>query len=185
MREVFKDVKGYEGKYQVSNMGRVKSLGRPIKFKYRDSYRVRYSKDIILRQAIDKYGYMIVCLQKKPKKSIFKKVHRLVMATFVYIDNDMQVNHKDGVKTNNKIENLEYCTASQNQLHKYRVLKIVPIYGDKCHALKIKDCQLDSIKTMRRKGMKVVEIARKFKVEVGTIYKILKNKRHFQKRLLL
>lgn len=101
--KTWKDIKGYEGLYQASNEGEIKSL---IK---------RNGVEVILKQSIDKCGYKIVTLCKdKVKKT--KTVHRLVALTFLN-ETDKQVNHKDGNKSNNNISNLEFVSAKQNINH--------------------------------------------------------------------
>lgn len=107
MEEIWKYIKGYEGLYQVSNLGRVKSL---------------YFKDEkILKGRPDKDGYILVYLYKN-KKATNKKVHKLVAEAFVP-ECKIQVNHKNGIKDDNRAENLEYVTAGENQLHAFCVLK--------------------------------------------------------------
>lgn len=98
MREIFKDVVGYEGLYQVSNLGRVRS-----------SYSGK-----ILRSATKKRGYQYVNLYKD-KISKMHQVHRLVAMTFIPNPNNLPiVNHKDEDPTNNNVENLEWCTHTYN-----------------------------------------------------------------------
>lgn len=104
MEEEWRPVKGYEGLYEVSNMGRVKSLHR--------------SQGIILKQGTS-HGYMKVGLHKNGTCST-KKVHRLVATAFIRNPNNYEfVNHKDGNKKNNTVDNLEWCTRSYNMRHAY------------------------------------------------------------------
>lgn len=106
MQEIWKPIKDFEGLYEVSNMGNVRSLN------YRCTGEIK-----ILKLCKDKDGYMVVNLYKN-KKLYRKSVHRLVAATFIpNIDNKPQVNHIDGDKTNNRVSNLEWCTNSENQHH--------------------------------------------------------------------
>lgn len=106
--EIFKDIKDFKGLYQVSNMGRIKSL--------------KLKKEKILKPNILKTGYCIVHLCKD-KKRYAKTVHRLVAEHFLKNKNNYdQVNHKDGNKKNNVVENLEWCNESINILHSYRNL---------------------------------------------------------------
>lgn len=109
--EIWKDVKGYEGLYQVSNLGRVKSLD------YDGSKKER------IMSPYNVHGYSRVRLFND-KKRVSTSVHRLVAGAFISNpENKPFVNHIDGNKSNNKIENLEWCNNSENLIHAYRVLK--------------------------------------------------------------
>ena len=109
--ENWKDIKGYEGFYQVSDCGRIKSLERDV---YYSNGIVHHLKEKILAPFLDKDGYQIVSLYLNGKaKSI--TVHRLVAEAFLpNPENKSQINHKNEVKNNNVVENLEWCTASYN-----------------------------------------------------------------------
>lgn len=109
--EIWKDIEGYEGIYQVSNLGRVKSLPKLYKRKFK-SY---YTKEKILKNSLGKNGYYRVNLSQK----IFY-IHRLVAEAFIpNSDEKKTVNHIDGVKTNNNISNLEWATYAENNKHAY------------------------------------------------------------------
>lgn len=100
MNEIYKDIKGYEGKYQVSNLGNVKSLN------YNHT-----GKERILKTQ-NKHGYLSVCLGSSQAQ---KQIHRLVAETFIDNPNKLPyVNHKDENKTNNCVDNLEWCDAKYN-----------------------------------------------------------------------
>lgn len=101
-QEIWKDIAGYEGRYQVSNQGRVRSLpGKNDHQKYKGG---------VLILAKDKCGYMAVNLSRKSYK-----VHRLVAAAFINNPSGYPcVNHKDENKTNNHVENLEWCSYRYN-----------------------------------------------------------------------
>lgn len=109
--ENWRDIEGYEGFYQVSNMGRVKSLGRWVNTKG-DS--VKFNKERILKPVKDKDGYLIVGLNKGGSKKMHK-VHRLVLNAFIPNPNNLpEVNHIDEDKTNNRVSNLEWMTSKDN-----------------------------------------------------------------------
>ena len=110
MQEVWKDIEGYEGLYQVSNMGRVKSLGRDV-WKWNH---YTHQPEKILKMGQDRYGYLVVGLYKDKKLKTFK-VHRLVAQAFVTNhENKETVNHINGNKQDNKANNLEWHSNEEN-----------------------------------------------------------------------
>lgn len=110
--EVWKDVKGYEGFYQVSNLGRVKSLPRNGTVK---------RERILTPHRVGGYLHAELNMRGVHKG---KKIHRLVAEAFIpNPDNKREVNHIDGNKHNNTVENLEWVTSSENQLHAFHVIK--------------------------------------------------------------
>lgn len=110
VEELWVDIKGYEGFYQVSNFGRVRSLPRVI---VRKGYVSQHFNGKYLKSMIDKCGYLHVNLYKDKLKTV--KVHRLVAEAFIpNPDNLPCVNHKDEDKTNNQVDNLEWCTHAYN-----------------------------------------------------------------------
>lgn len=112
--EIWKDIKGYEGLYQISNLGRVKSLGNGNSNK---------SKLKIMKTTLNHKGYPMISLCKDGVSKKFS-VHRLVAEAFIpNPDNLPQVNHIDEVKTNNRIDNLEWCTAEYNVKYGTRTAK--------------------------------------------------------------
>lgn len=110
--ENWKDIKGYEGLYQVSDCGRIKSLARDV-FNPRGTV-IRHMEEKILVQCIDNHGYGRVHLYLNGKmKKIF--VHRLVAMAFIENpENKPMINHKDENPLNNCVENLEWCDAKYN-----------------------------------------------------------------------
>ncbi len=118
MLEIWKNVKGYEDYYQVSNKGRIKSLDRTYT---RVDGKIKKYKSKIRKLPIDAYGYNIINLFKGGKRS-FYKVHRLVAYAFLEnIKNKPQINHKNGIKTDNNVNNLEWVTCSENLKHAHRL----------------------------------------------------------------
>ena len=116
MKEVWKDIKGYENLYQVSNYGNVKSLDRYIKNK---NGKMQFYNEKILRPN-DSKGYLKVTLSKNNRQRTFR-IHVLVAKTFISNpENKPEVNHKDGNKHNNHIDNLEWNTRRENEIHAYQ-----------------------------------------------------------------
>ena len=104
MEEIWKDIKGYEGKYQVSNLGRVKSL----------NYRGNTNKEVIMANTQNKNGYFKIGLSKNNKKKNYT-IHKLVAEAFIPNPNNLkEINHKDEDKSNNKVDNLEWCNHKEN-----------------------------------------------------------------------
>lgn len=119
MKEEWKDIPGYEGLYQVSTMGRVKSLSREI-ISSTGNY---VSKEKILTTTgNDGLGYVRLQLFKNNKGKLVR-AHRLVAMAFIpNPENKCDVNHKNGNKSDNRVENLEWATRSENEKHSYYIL---------------------------------------------------------------
>lgn len=109
MDETWKDIEGFEGLYQVSNLGRIKSFCKSTKYNCPD--------EMILKPSIANSGYCQVTLYSKPLKKKFL-VHRLVATAFIPNPNNLpQINHKDENPLNNNCANLEWCTARYNNAY--------------------------------------------------------------------
>ena len=106
MKEVWREIKGYEGLYEVSNLGRIKSL----------NYR-KTGKEWFLKPILSNNNYFHVNLYKNGKRKPFL-IHRLVAEAFLdNPDNLPCINHKDEVKTNNSVDNLEFCSIQYNMTY--------------------------------------------------------------------
>lgn len=121
--EEWKDIKGYEGYYQISSYGNVKSLDRICK----NGNGFFLKKGCYLKQIKDRNGYLCVVLQKHGSRK-FKLIHRLVAEEFIKKDEGKnEINHKDENKSNNHFSNLEWCSRSYNMNYGSR-----PYTNSKC-----------------------------------------------------
>lgn len=178
MSEIWKDVLGYEGYYQVSNRGGVRSLDRIITDKNGRS--MKYSGGDLSVQS-NENGYCTVVLMKNRKGKNFK-VHKLVAETFIpNTRSKAYVNHKDGNKANNTVSNLEWCTASENNKHAYELglkrpynRKGVRVGGSKFNLTEVAEIQRQHRDCGGSHG--TVYLARKYQVHKDTITNLIKGK---------
>lgn len=131
--ENWKDIKGYEGFYQVSDCGRVRSLERDV-FSPNGTVN-RHIEEKILVPVLNNKGYSLVNLFKNGKGKLML-VHRLVAMAFIpNPENKSQINHRDEVKTNNVVENLEWCSAQENINYGTRTARAV----QNCRSFKLEN----------------------------------------------
>jgi DNA-binding NarL/FixJ family response regulator len=160
--EIWKPLKEYEGLYEISNMGKIKSLIKKGNI-----------KEQIRKTGLDvSTGYINVMLRKN-NKPLTKRVHRLVAEAFVpNPDNKLVVNHIDGNKKNNKASNLEWMTYSENTLHSFKTGLQKKIFGDNNYITKIKDQDVFEIKKLISQGKTNKEIAKIYGVNPSQISRI-------------
>ena len=140
--EIWKDIPNYEGRYQVSSLGRVKSF--------------KFSKERVLKCAVNSTGYILTNLYEKANRKAYK-VHRLVMIAFIG-ESDLDVNHKNGIKTDNRLENLEYCTRSENVQHAFNTGLSQSVKGERHGRAKLTRACAERIK-YGHKGMMQKDIS--------------------------
>lgn len=163
MKEIWKEVVGYEGRYQISSKGRVKSMANS---------KGRIEK--ILKGGINSTGYVQVNLTRG--KKAMHLVSRLVCIAFLpNTENKPQVNHKDGDKLNNRLENLEWISSSENHKHAYKCL------GRKLTSnhVSVKGRKLSKEDVIEIRAMffnnSIKEISHKYNVSTRCIYNIRSN----------
>ena len=128
MEEIWKDIPNYEGLYQASNLGRIKSIQY-----FNHTNNKIYPRDKILKPILNEKGYCRVDLSKS-RKIKRHRVHRLVAETFIPNPyNLLEVNHIDGNKQNNKVNNLEWCSHSYNMKEACKLGLVIPPKRTKKH----------------------------------------------------
>lgn len=160
-KEIWKPIKNYEGLYEVSNFGRVKSLAK--------NRPGQSNEEMIKKLVKGSNGYFHVSLYKSSKPETFS-IHRLVIETFCGVS-DLHVNHKDGNKENNRVENLEYCTHWENVKHAIAT-GLRDGKGEKNIKAKLTEQQIKEIKENKDRLTKK-ELAKKYGVYWSTVYKII------------
>lgn len=176
--EQWKDVPGYEGIYQVSNLGRVRSVDRVIID--RNGRPMRY-KGVILTPQFNEFGYLKVVLRKDGRSKNFK-VHQLVAMAFIENPNGLPcINHIDGNKQNNKVTNLEWCTFGGNNKHAYLIGLKIPYErdGEKNPKAKFTDEEAEIIRSLHKYNggpFGTMYLARKYGVHKDTITNLIRMK---------
>lgn len=161
--EIWRDIINYEGEYQVSNLGNVKSI--------------KFDKHTILKQSKNK-GYYHVMLYKNGLSKTYK-VHVLVAKMFCpNLDNKPFVNHMNSLKNDNSAENLEWCTSSENILHAYKHGKMKSQKGENNNQSKLTEQDVYKIR-FETDGMTYLEISKKFNIHKNYVG-LIKNNRRWQ-----
>lgn len=162
--EIWKDVIGYEGIYMVSNLGNVKSMRKSNCLHER----------ILVQGTNYGYKYVFLCVKNKVKG---KRVHVLVAETFISLKPSYihQVNHINGIKSDNNVSNLEWCTPSENKIHNARILKQNTC--EKHNKAKLNWIKVDEIRKIYS-TIKIshAKLANEYSISKSVITSILNNK---------
>lgn len=157
--QIWKPVTGYEGLYEVSNAGDVRRCGNDALGRKRYIGRLLYKATI-------RGGYLRVILHGKAKKTY--TIHRLVADAFIGPRPEgCGVNHKNGNKTDNRPQNLEYCTQEENNRHAREVLGVRPPKGKNHWKAIFNDADILRMRRMRKRGIRVKEIATEYGISMG------------------
>jgi hypothetical protein len=149
MNEMWKDLPGYEGLYQVSNLGKVKSLP---KYRRTGQGMVLYKEKIMSPSPCKKRLYLNLSLVDSSGKKRQFDVHRLVALTFLpQILAKTHVNHKDCNRLNNRVDNLEWCTPKENAQHALKMGRYYISRGEENYGAKLKEEDIKEIRSRYRK----------------------------------
>lgn len=169
MIEIWKPVKNYEYYYEISNFGNIRKIGGKNQYRY-------YKIEKTITPYKDEKGYLRVGLSKDNKR-IVKRVHQLVAQEFIPNPNNYsEVNHINGNKTDNRVENLEWCTHQQNIEHAWGTNLSIPRYGKEnktSKRVKQYDRQLNFIKEWDC----ISDIERTLKISASHISQVCNGKR--------
>lgn len=176
MAEIWKDIPSYEGYYQASDLGRIRSLTRIVISN--NGQKNKIEGQIIKPSIFRRYGYQKYNLGKDGKQKTFS-AHVLMGNTFLKrLDfPSLQLNHKDGIKTNNQLNNLELVTASQNQQHCVNIGLRVGLAGERNPGRKFNESTVREIRRIKKEGqMTQKDIAKLFNMTKGNVSMIVNNK---------
>lgn len=172
-QEQWKSIPGFEGFYEISSFGRVRSLERTMKNKHGTSSRV---PAIMLRPDFGQDGYARVSLHCDGMLRR-ESVHRLVARQFLDgIHERRQVNHKDGNKQNNRADNLEWVTARENVLHAWRMGLCMPVAGEQNGNSKLSERDVAIVMSAAARDVPSREISRVFNITEAAVSAIIRGK---------
>jgi hypothetical protein len=166
----WKPIKGYEGRYSISDTGVVWSEERLVD--YGDKFVTCGNREKISR--IDRKGYVSVCLSTNGKNKCIR-VHRLVAEAFISNPEGLkEVNHINGDKTDNRIENLEWSNRSRNITHSYRVLESSNRDGTNNGRHVVNEDDVREIRRLKSEGVSTRELSQRFGISNGQILRIFR-----------
>lgn len=161
--ENWKPIAGYEGIYEVSDLGQIKRI--------KPEHNTHVGK--ILAGGLDQDGYRLILLYDSGKRRMFK-AHRIVATAFVpNPDNLPQINHKNAVKADNRADNLEWCSCKYNINHAVDSGLWNAAKGSRHRMAKLTESDVLAIRTMKRSGISTRDLAARFSVSRATIGDLL------------
>ena len=165
--EEWRDIPDFEG-YQVSNLGNVKSVDRLR----RGKFGMKKVKGKLLKQNLNKKGYPEVRFRKNGNHT--RLVHKIVASAFmIKPENCTQINHKNGIKTDNRVKNLEWVTQSENQLHAYKLGLQPSRSGESNGRAILTDEKVTALKELYNSGKSAKEVAEMTGTNIHTVRQII------------
>ena len=171
-KEVWKSIEGFEGFFQISNHGRIRSLDRYVNARNGGK---RFEHGRIMKSSINSRKYYILPLRKNGYVKTFR-INRLVAIAFIpNPENKPEVNHIDGDKQNNHVKNLEWSTHKENIKHALETGLQVPFKGCEVGTSKLKNHEVLKIRQLYKTGNYTYkQLSEMFNVSYNTIYSVIK-----------